>query len=91
MKAMEQNNLFTEISHEEAAAVSGGGLFEAAAYITVVKALFPDFADSPEVLNTVLLLLTGALSIPEISNTTVANNNAIVTQDAAAQLLNVQT
>lgn len=87
---MENNNLFTEISPEEAANVSGGGLLEAAAYLTVMKAFFPDLADRPEVLSTALLFLIGALSVPKINSTNLFNSDVNTTQGVATQLPNVQ-
>lgn len=87
---MENNNLFTEISPEEAANVSGGGLLEAAAYLTVMKAFFPNLTDRPEVLSTALLFLMGALSVPRINSTSLFNNDVNATQGVATQLPNVQ-
>ncbi|AFY46946.1 hypothetical protein Nos7524_1052 [Nostoc sp. PCC 7524] len=58
---MEKNSLFTEISAEDAADVSGGGLLTAAAYITVANA----FNISPELTQTTaLLFLINALAVP---------------------------
>ncbi|MCZ2207604.1 hypothetical protein [Cylindrospermopsis raciborskii] len=66
---MEQNNLFIELSGEEAASTTGGGFIETAAYLIVMQSLFPFIAYSPEVLNTALLLLAGVLSFPQNNNT----------------------
>jgi hypothetical protein len=66
---MEQNQLFAQLSPEEAAIVRGGGLIEAASYLIVMQSLFPFIAYSPEVLNTALLLLAGVLSFPQNNNT----------------------
>ncbi|WP_353931067.1 hypothetical protein WJM97_00160 [Okeanomitos corallinicola TIOX110] len=71
---MEKNNLFTEISPEEAAGVSGGGVIAAASYLTVITHLFPQMARSPEVINIAFLLLIGALSIPGIDNLELGEN-----------------
>ncbi|TAE56303.1 MAG: hypothetical protein EAZ76_02555 [Nostocales cyanobacterium] len=64
-KNNQKNHLFTEISPEEAAAVSGGSIQEIAAYLTIVKELFPDMIKNPIVINTVLLMLLGVFSFPK--------------------------
>lgn len=74
IKKMENNHLFTEISPEEAAATSGGGVIAASSYLTVINYLFPQMARSPEVINIALLLLIGALSIPEIDSLELGEN-----------------
>jgi hypothetical protein len=71
---MENNNLFTEISPEEAAGVSGGNVIAAASYLTVITYLFPHMARSPEVINVAFLLLIGALQIPEIERLQLGEN-----------------
>lgn len=71
---MENNNLFTEISPEEAAATSGGGVLAAASYLTVITHLFPEMARSPAVINIAFLFLIGALSIPEIDSLELGEN-----------------
>ncbi|WP_427161193.1 hypothetical protein ACQFX9_06275 [Aliinostoc sp. HNIBRCY26] len=54
MQFINQNNLFTEISNEEAAAISGGDFLAAATYVTLAKA----FGISSDLIkNTALLLL----------------------------------
>ncbi|MFM5983358.1 MAG: hypothetical protein ACKO9I_22965 [Sphaerospermopsis kisseleviana] len=75
---MKKNNLFSELSPEEAANVSGGGLFEAAAYLTVMNALFPYLAGSPEVINTAFLFLIDALSVSETGSKSSVNDDANV-------------
>ncbi|MGC8454475.1 MAG: hypothetical protein ACL9RN_15915 [Cylindrospermopsis raciborskii] len=75
---MEQNQLFAQLSPEEAAIVRGGGLIEAASYLIVMQSLLPDIAESAEVLNTAFLLLIGVLSLPTNNNINSVNNAPIV-------------
>ncbi|WP_066380912.1 MULTISPECIES: hypothetical protein [unclassified Anabaena] len=66
MQAIAKNNLFTEISAEDAAEVYGGGLrglLIASAYFNVIQALTGNPAGDLE-RNIGLLLLMGALSVP---------------------------
>ncbi len=78
IKNMEQNQLFAQLSPEEAAIVRGGGLIEAASYLIVMQSLLPDIAESAEVLNTAFLLLIGVLSLPTNNNINSVNNAPIV-------------
>jgi hypothetical protein len=58
------NELFSEISNEESAMISGGGLETAANYLTVLRAFNPRLAASPEALNTAFLFLIDVLPAP---------------------------
>ncbi|HEY9799982.1 MAG TPA: hypothetical protein V6D25_06445 [Leptolyngbyaceae cyanobacterium] len=58
------NELFNQISNEQSAMVSGGGLETAANYLTVLRALNPRLAASPEALNTAFLFLIDVLPAP---------------------------
>ncbi|WP_066380913.1 MULTISPECIES: hypothetical protein [unclassified Anabaena] len=58
---MKNNSLFTEISDQEAANASGGGLMTAASYIAVANA----FNIPPDILQTTaVLFLINALPVP---------------------------
>lgn len=75
---MEENQLFTQLSSEEAVTITGGGLMEAAAYLTVIQSLLPEMAGSPEVLTTAFLFLIGVLSLPSNQNKNLVNNAPVV-------------
>ncbi|MFW9262103.1 hypothetical protein [Nostoc sp. CALU 546] len=66
---IENNELLNEISNEESATISGGGLQTAAAYLTVLRALNPRLAASPEALNTAFLFAIDVLPAPGSNKT----------------------
>ncbi|BCL38319.1 hypothetical protein [Nostoc sp. MS1] len=61
---IQNHELLKEISNEESAIVSGGGIETAAAYLTVLRAFNPRLAASPEALNTAFLFLIDVLPAP---------------------------
>ncbi|HEY9799983.1 MAG TPA: hypothetical protein V6D25_06450 [Leptolyngbyaceae cyanobacterium] len=60
---LENNEMFTQVSSEESASVSGGNLASAANYLAVTNALIPGLRNSATQLNTAFLLATN----PQIS------------------------